>query len=109
MTAESLAQLLQEFLAEAREASVSENGEELFRFSEDAATARYAVSGEYGKCLLHLWSPERNAVRRVIEAERKNEAVVLWVLRFGKASRCASKFFASATAEPFLRERWRAG
>ncbi|MGH2349430.1 MAG: P1 family peptidase, partial [bacterium] len=35
---------------------VLEEGEELFDF----ATARYSISAEHGKCLLHLWSEERN-------------------------------------------------
>jgi hypothetical protein len=85
MKPEALTKLLQEFLAEAREASIFENDEEQFRFTEDAATARYAISGEHGKCLLHMWSPERNAVRRVLDAERMNEALVLTVQRFGQS------------------------
>ena len=50
----------------------------------DFATARYAVSGE-GKCVLHLWSEERNTVRRVLDAECNGRIMRLKVLRFGQS------------------------
>jgi hypothetical protein len=77
---EKLAQVIQDFLADAETAIVLENGEPVFDF----AAARYALSTEYGKCVLHLWSAERNAVRRVVEAELKDGALRLSVLRFGQ-------------------------
>jgi hypothetical protein len=52
----------------------------LFEF----ATAKYSVSGE-GKCILHLWSEERNAVRRVLDVEVKGRTLRLRVVRFGQA------------------------
>src|SRR6059058_2737173 len=73
MTPAQLTRLLQEFLAEARSAVIFENGEEVFAFTEDARSARYSISGDHGKCLLHLWSPERNFVRRITEAEVKKD------------------------------------
>ena len=66
LTAESLARTLETFLLEAPHAVALENGELLFDFS----TARYSVSGE-GKCVLHVWSEERNIVRRVLDAEAR--------------------------------------
>ncbi len=81
MTPESLVRLLEEFLAEARDAVVLEEGEAIFDF----ATARYSISAERGKCLLHLWSEERNTVRRVLEAEAKRDVLHLTVQRFGQA------------------------
>ncbi|HEY4962059.1 MAG TPA: hypothetical protein VII29_14460, partial [Terriglobales bacterium] len=63
---------LEAFLAESPRALAIENGEPLFDF----ATARYSVSGE-GKCVLHLWSEERNAVRRVLDAELKSRVLQL--------------------------------
>jgi hypothetical protein len=78
---EKLARAIQEFLAEAEAAIVLENGEPVFDF----ANTRYSVSTEYGKCVLHLWSAERNAVRRVVDAERKDGTLRLRVLRFGQA------------------------
>ena len=80
MQPESLARELEKFLAEARSAVVLEEGAPLF----DLATARYSVSGERGRCLLHLWSAERNAVRRVLGAERRPGRLRLSVQRFGQ-------------------------
>ncbi len=81
MTPEALARAITGFLADARDAVVLENGELLFDF----ATARYSISTEHGKCVLHLWSPERNTVRRVVDAERKSGVLLLSVMRFGQA------------------------
>src|SRR3954452_3099520 len=75
-----LARELEDFLAAAPHACVLEQGDTLF----DLTSARYSVSGENGKCLLHLWSRERNAVRRVVDLERKNGQLNLTVQRFGK-------------------------
>ena len=50
----------------------------------DLEQAKYSISGEYNKCLLHLWSAERNAVRRVLEAEVKNGTLRLAVQRMGQ-------------------------
>ncbi|HSS99475.1 MAG TPA: hypothetical protein VLK33_20710, partial [Terriglobales bacterium] len=40
--------------------------------------------GEYNKCLLNLWSPERNIVRRVLDVETKNDTLRLQVQRLGQ-------------------------
>ena len=80
ISAKSLGQLLESFFADAPHAVALENGELLFNFS----SARYSVSGE-GKCVLHLWSDERNAVRRVLDAELKPRVLRLSVLRFGQS------------------------
>lgn len=79
---ESLARSIQDFLGEAPQAVVREEGEAVFDF----ASARYALSTEHGKCVLHLWSQERNAVRRVLDAEEKSGILRLSVQRFGQAS-----------------------
>jgi len=42
------------------------------------------VSGECNKCLLHLWSAERNAVRRILDAELRNGNIRLVVQRRGQ-------------------------
>ena len=75
-----LAQELEDFLATAPYSCVVEDGATIFDFS----SAKYSISGEWGKCLLHLWSPERNTVRRVVDMERKNGQLRLAVQRFGK-------------------------
>ena len=84
MTPAQLTRLLQEFLADARSAVILENGEEVFALTEDARSARYSISGDHGKCLLHLWSSERNLVRRIEEAEPKKDSLLLRALRFGQ-------------------------
>jgi len=81
MDAEAIARSLQDFLAESPASVVVEGGEVIFDFS----TAKYSCSAERGKCLLHLWSDERNTVRRVLDSEMKNGALRLMVQRFGQA------------------------
>ena len=76
-----LIRTLQDFLSEAAGAVVLEDGAVAF----DLAQARYSISGEYNKCLLHLCSAERSVVRRVLDAEMKNGALRLAVQRLGQA------------------------
>jgi hypothetical protein len=64
MNAEWLTRTLEEFLGEASGAVVIEDGAVMF----DLAESKYSISGEHNKCLLHLWSRERNTVRRVLGA-----------------------------------------
>lgn len=65
MTPDSLRQMLSDFLNNARAAVVVEDGAIVF----DLAESKYSISGEYNKCLLYLWSSERNVVRQVLDAE----------------------------------------
>ncbi len=80
ISAESLGHMLESFLAAHPNSVALENGELLFDFS----TARYSITGE-GKCVLHLWSDERNTVRRVLDAEVTPRVLRLTVLRFGQS------------------------
>lgn len=80
MTSESLVRAVDDFLAGSRGAVVLENGAVMF----DLAQSKYSISGEANKCLLHLWSAERNVVRRVLEVEVKNEVLRLAVQRLGQ-------------------------
>ena len=80
MTPESLSQMLADFLDGSRAAVVVENGAVVF----DLADAKYSISGEYNKCLLHLWSSERNFVRRVLDADVKSTTLRLRVQRMGQ-------------------------
>jgi hypothetical protein len=77
---ESLVRTLQDFLTSSRDAVVLEDGAVSF----DLSCAKYSISGEHDKCLLHLWSAERNIVRRVLEAEVKNGILRLTVQRMGQ-------------------------
>ncbi len=80
MTPEALTRTVEDFLAGARDAVVLDDGAVLF----DLAQAKYSISGERNKCLLHLWSAERNVVRRVLDVEIKNEVLRLAVQRLGQ-------------------------
>ena len=81
VTPDALIRTLQGFLAEASGAVVLEDGAVAF----DLERAKYSISGEHDKCLLHLWSAERNTVRRVLDAEVKNGTLRLAVQRMGQA------------------------
>jgi hypothetical protein len=102
-SADSLGTTLDSFLADSPHAAALENGERLFDF----ATARYSVSRE-GKCVLHLWSDERNAVLRVLDAELKPRLLRLSVLRFGQSQPTILEISADRS-DPLFRlcpERW---
>jgi len=81
MTPESLARTVGDFLSIASDALILEDGAVVF----DLSQSKYSISGEHNKCLLHVWSAERNVVRRVLEAEVKNERLLLAVQRLGQA------------------------
>ncbi len=79
-SAVELARALEVFLAEHPRAAVIEDGRILF----DMGSAKYALSAEYGRCVLHLWSEERNLVRTVVGIDPKHEVLRLQVKRFGQ-------------------------
>ncbi len=81
VTPQALTRTVQDFLSEAAGAVVLEDGAVAF----DLAQSKYSISGEHNRCLLHLWSAKRNAVRRVLEAEVKNGTLRLAVQRMGQA------------------------
>jgi hypothetical protein len=81
MAPDLLARTLQEFLSTARSGVVMEDGQVLF----DLESAQYSVSAKKDRCLLHLWSQERNLVRNVLDAESKNGILTLTVRRFAQA------------------------
>ena len=80
MTTESLTSALEGFLSGSSGAVVIEDGAVVFNLEQ----AKYSVSGESNKCLLHLWSDERNVVRRVLEVESKGESLRVTVQRMGQ-------------------------
>jgi hypothetical protein len=81
VTPEALTRTVQDYLNQASGAVVLEDGAVAF----DLGRAKYSISGEYNKCLLHLWSVERNTVRRVLDAEVKNGILRLAVQRLGQS------------------------
>jgi hypothetical protein len=72
--------MLSDFLIGARAAVVVEDG----AISFDLAESKYSITGAYHKCLLQLWSSERNIVRRVLDAEVKATTLRLLVQRMGQ-------------------------
>lgn len=80
MNPELLTRTVRDFLNEAAGAVVLEDGAVAF----DLARSKYSISGEQNKCLLHMWSAERNTVRRVLQAEVKNGTLRLAVQRLGQ-------------------------
>jgi hypothetical protein len=81
MTPESLGKTVTDFLEGSRAAVVVEDGAIVF----DLAESKYSISGEYNKCLVHLWSSERNIVRRVLDSEIKGATLRLQVQRMGQS------------------------
>ena len=81
-TVEQIAATLEGYLAEHPRAAVLEDGRAIF----DMREAKYSLATEHGRCTLHLWSEERNLVRRVSAAiVRGNGSLRLNVLRFGRS------------------------
>ncbi|HEX4581452.1 MAG TPA: hypothetical protein VH139_05300 [Acidobacteriaceae bacterium] len=80
LSAETLARELESFLAEHPGAAVLEDGRVLF----DMREARYALSAEHGRCVLQLWSEERNIVRTVTGLDVRKDVLRLQVRRFGQ-------------------------
>jgi hypothetical protein len=78
---EKLARNIEEYLAEHPAAAVIEDGRVVF----DMRSARYAVSESHGRCLLQLWSEERNLVRTVVEVQERAQCLRLVTRRMGAA------------------------
>ena len=74
-----LAQDIEEYLTEHPAAAVIEDGRVLF----DMRTARYAVSEQHGRCLLQLWSDERNLMRTVVDTQPRAHSLRVMTRRMG--------------------------
>lgn len=74
-----LVEILEEYLAEHPGAALLEEGRVLF----DMRIARYAITESHGRCLLQLWSEERNVVRTVIEIQRRAQSLRVITRRMG--------------------------
>src|SRR5689334_9908768 len=86
--AENVARILEGFLAAARDAVVIEDDIAIF----ELRTMRYSVTESHGKCLLHLWSPERNTVRRVLDIEERGDTLRISAQRFGQSKPAKLEF-----------------
>jgi len=76
-----LTQTIEEFLACHPAAALLEDGRVLF----DMRNARYAVTEQHGRCLLQLWSEERNLMRTVVEVHERAQCLRLMTRRMGTA------------------------
>ena len=77
---QEIAAALEAFFAEHARSIVLEDGKLLF----DMRSAKYALASEHGRCSLHLWSDERNLVRRVGAATQRKDVLKLSTFRFGQ-------------------------
>jgi hypothetical protein len=78
---EQIATALEAFLAEHPHAVLLEDGRVIF----DLRAAKYSLTTEHNRCALHLWSEERNLVRRISAAVERAGVLRLTTLRFGQA------------------------
>jgi hypothetical protein len=80
-SAAELLRALEAFLAEHPQAAVLEDGRVIF----DMRSAHYGLSSEHGRCVLHLWSDERNMVRTIVGLDARKSALRLQARRLGQA------------------------
>jgi len=80
-SAGQLAKSIETYLADHPAAALLEDGRVLF----DMRSARYAVSEQHGRCLLQLWSEERNLIRTVVEVAERAQCLRLATRRMGAA------------------------
>jgi hypothetical protein len=74
-----LALAIEEYLADHPAAALLEEG----RVAFDMRSARYSVSESHGRCLLQLWSDERNLVRTVIDVQQRAHCLRIVTRRMG--------------------------
>ena len=77
----ALAALVEEYVAEHPAAAVLEEGQLLF----DLRFARYSIADSRGRCLLQLWSEERNLVRTVLSVQQRAGGLRLTTRKLGAA------------------------
>ena len=80
-SATELARTLEEFFAEYPLAVVLEDGHSLF----DMAAAHFSISTQQDRCLLHMWSDERNLVRTVCGLRVRKDSLRVEARRFGQS------------------------
>ncbi len=78
-SAGQLAQAIENYLADHPAAALLEDGRVVF----DMRSARYSVSESHGRCLLQLWSDERNLLRTVVEVQQRAQCLRLMTRRMG--------------------------
>ena len=76
-----LAEVLEEYLADHPAAALLEDGRVLF----DMRLARFSVSEQHGRCLLQMWSEERNLIRTVVDLQHRAHCLRILTRRMGVA------------------------
>ncbi len=74
-----LAQAIEAYLACHPAAALLEDGRVIF----DMRSARYSIGESHGRCLLQLWSEERNLVRTVIDVQERAQCLRIATRRLG--------------------------
>ncbi len=74
-----LVQAIESYLADHPAAGILEEGRVVF----DMHTARYSIGESHGRCLLQLWSEERNLVRTVVEVQHRAHSLRIMTRRMG--------------------------
>lgn len=74
-----LVEILEEYLSAHPSAALLEEGRVLF----DMRLARYSVTESHGRCLLQLWSEERNLIRTVLEIQPRAHSLRVMTRRMG--------------------------
>jgi len=78
-SAAKIVEALEDYLESHPNAAVLEDGRVLF----DMRLARYSVTESHGRCLLQLWSEERNVVRTVLELKQRAQSLRVITRRMG--------------------------
>jgi hypothetical protein len=76
---EKLARELEEYFAAHPAAVILEEGRVLF----DMRLARYSVTESHGRCLLQLWSEERNLMRTAVGVEHRAQSLRILTRKMG--------------------------
>ncbi len=77
----AIAAALEAFLAEHPHSVLREDGKVIF----DLRTAKYSLATEHKRCTLHLWSEDRNLVRRISATTLRAGILRLTTHRFGQS------------------------
>lgn len=81
LPAVDLAHSIEAFLADHPRAVILEDGQMLF----DLRLDHCSITADHGRCLLHLWSAERNLVRTVCGLQPRRDTLRLETRRFGQS------------------------
>lgn len=79
VAAAELVRRIEEYLSEHPAAAVLEDGRVVF----DMRTARYSATESHGRCLLQLWSEERNVMRTVVSVQPRAQCLRIATRRMG--------------------------